>query len=185
MGRTSSKIKVVTGRDQELMKQLSRTGISTSEQAREYCKLSSTRLDKLEKSGYIKTSNHIVNGQSCRIIQLDKGGKEYCRQEIGTQNYCIAQTNHLAHDIKLTDIYYKLNEDVRETWRHENQIIKDYYNNNPDIERGSLETCIDATVEINGELVAIESIGDSYTGPIMELKLEISQTMGCSRMVSA
>lgn len=182
MARPSTKVKVITGRDQSLLKQLSKTGISTTYQAEKFCKLSNSRIEKLEKSGYIKTSSHIVRGESCKVIQLDKLGKDYCRQEFGTQSYCIAQTNHLEHDIKLTETYYSLDSNIQDTWKHENQIINEYYTNNPDIERGSLTTCIDATVEINGEVIAIESVGDSYSKATIEIKHEIALNLGCSRM---
>lgn len=180
-GRASTKVKIITGRDNDLIKQLSKTGISNLFQAKEYCGVSSNRLMKLEKSGYIKTSEHIVRGEVNLIIQLDRVGKEYCRQELGVTNFCSAQTNHLEHDIKLTEVYYRLDREIQDTWRHERELIEEYYENNPDdVEK--ITTCIDATVEINGETIAIESMGDSYTSKTMELKEEIARSLGCVRM---
>lgn len=176
-----SKIKVITGRDRDLIQQLSKTGLCTSSQAREHAGISSDRLNKLEKSGYVKTSNHIVRGENNRIVQLDKAGIEYCKQELGVTRLCVAQTNHLAHDIKLTEVYYKLEPESQDTWRHEADLIKEYYEKFPEQE-GKLTTCIDATVEIGGEIIAIESVGDSYTNNTIELKQEIANSLGCSRM---
>ena len=79
-GRKAETIKVITGRDNNLLKQLSKTGLCNSKQAKEHCGLSIDRIKKLEKSGYIKTSEHIVRGENNLIIQLDKVGKKYCRQ---------------------------------------------------------------------------------------------------------
>lgn len=180
-GRKSSTIKVVTGRDRDLINQLSKTGLCNSVQAKEYCGISIDRLKKLEKSGYIKTSQHIVRGENNLIIQLDKAGKVYCRQEFGSTNLCAAQTNHLAHDIKLTEVYYNLDSEIQDTWKHERELIKEYYEKYPE-QYGSLNTCIDATIEINGEVIAIESVGDSYTGQVIEMKQEIAESLGCSRM---
>lgn len=180
-GRQASTIKVITGRDRDLLQQLSKTGICTSGQAKEYAGVSANRLNKLEKSGYIKTSNHIVRGENNRIIQLDKNGVNFCHQELGTTHLCVAQTNHLAHDIKLTEIYYKLEPEVQDTWRAESELIEQYYEKYPEYE-GKLTTCIDATVEINGEIIAIESVGESYSNATIELKYEIAQDLGCSRM---
>lgn len=182
MARSSSKIKVITGRDSSLMKQLSKTGISTSKQSKEHCGISMDRLSKLEKSGYVKTSERVIRGESCLVIQLDKLGKEYCRQEHGTTSFASSQTNHLEHDVKLTEVYFNLSESVQDTWRHERDLISDYYSINPQVEPGSLSTCIDATIVINGELVAIESMGDSYTNAVIEIKQEIATSLGCSRM---
>lgn len=180
-GRKASTIKVVTGRDRDLMQQLSKTGLCNSKQAKDHCGLSMERLKKLEKSGYIKTSEHIVRGENNLIVQLDKGGKEYCRQEFGISSFCVAQKNHLEHDIKLTEVYYRLDSDVQDTWRHERELIDRYYEMYPERE-GDLKTCIDAAIEVNGELIAIESVGTSYTGAVIELKQEIATSLGCSRM---
>lgn len=180
-GRKSTKIKVVTGRDKELLKQLSKTGLCNLKQALEHCGLNKERLNKLEKSGYIKMSSHIVRGENNIIIQLDKAGKGYCREEFGTKSFCSAQKNHLQHDLKLTEIYYKLDESIRHTWTHEGELIKEYYERFPNQE-GKLISCIDARIEINGELIAIESIGTSYTEEIMNIKEVVAQSLGCERM---
>ncbi|NFF82835.1 hypothetical protein FC764_16790 [Clostridium botulinum] len=179
MGRHSSKIKVITGRDSDLMRQLSKTGLCTNGQAKEYCGISADRLTKLENSGYIKTSSHFVRGENNSIIQLDKMGANYCREEFGTTSLCSAQTNHLEHDIKLTEVYYKLEPEVQETWRHERDLIQEYHEKYPEKE---LTTCIDATIEINGEIIAIESVGDSYNNSTIEIKEQIAESLNCSRM---
>lgn len=181
MARRSQKIKVITGRDNNLLKQLSKTGLCNSVQASEYAGVSHERLGKLEKSGYIKLSEHVVRGESCLIVRLDKGGKEYCRQEFGTRIFATAQSNHLEHDVKLTEVYYKLDSTIQDTWKHENELIRDYKETYPEQE---LKTFIDATVEVNGEIIALESLGDSYTKQVIEIKEEIAQNIGCSRMES-
>lgn len=182
-GRKSTRVKVLTHRDKKLLTQLSKTGISNRQQAKQYCSLNPDRIAKLEKSGYIKTSNHVVRGQNTQIIQLDKLGKEHLRQEESTFSFCQAQTNHLHHDLKLTEVYYNLDKEIQDTWRHERDLIKDIYDKLPEKEE-TLKTCVDATVVINGEVVAIEAVGESYTGNIMQMKEEISQMLGCSRMES-
>lgn len=181
-GRKSEKIKVLTHRDIKLLKQLSRTGISNRQQTKEYCNINDNRIKQLEKSGYIKISEHIVRGSNLQIIQLNKAGKEYCRQEEGTYMFCKAQTNHLEHDLKLTEIYYNLKSEIQDTWRHEGELIKEIYEKFLDQE-GKLQTCVDATVEVAGEIIAIESIGSSYTGADIELKETIAvKYLGCNKM---
>ncbi|NFA44469.1 hypothetical protein EXM65_18385 [Clostridium botulinum] len=181
-GRQSSTIKVITGRDRDLLKQLSKTGVCTGGQAKEHAGVSHERLQKLEKSGYIKTSTHTVNGENNRIIQIDKNGADYCRQEFGTEKLCTAQTNHLEHDIKLTEFYYNLEPEIQDTWRHEGDLINDYYEKYPEAEK--LQTCIDATIQVNDETIAIESVGNSYSGNTMDIKQDIAESLGCSRMES-
>ena len=180
-GRKAETIKVITGRDNNLLKQLSKTGLCNSKQAKEHCGLSIDRIKKLEKSGYIKTSEHIVRGENNLIIQLDKVGKKYCRQEFGTSSFGSTQKNHLEHDIKLTEVYYRLEPEVQNTWVHERDLIDIYYELSPERQE-ELKTCIDAPIEVNGEIIAIESLGYSYTKETIELKQEISTSLGCSRM---
>ena len=180
-GRKAETIKVITGRDNNLLKQLSKTGLCNSKQAKEHCGLSIDRIKKLEKSGYIKTSEHIVRGENNLIIQLDKVGKKYCRQEFGTSSFGSTQKNHLEHDIKLTEVYYRLEPEVQNTWVHERDLIDIYYELSPERQE-ELKTCIDAPIEVNGEIIAIESLGDSYTKETIEFKQEISMSLGCSRM---
>ena len=62
-----------------------------------------------------------------------------------------------------------VDKEIQETWRHERELILDYYEKFPEKEK-TLETCIDATIEINGEIIAIESVGHSYSGEIIEIK---------------
>lgn len=176
-----NKVKVITNRDKALIKQLTRTGICTAPQAEEYAGVSDKRIKQLEKSGYIKTSAHAVMGKNHLIIQIGKAGTEYARQELGIRNLCITQTNHLEHDVKLTEFYYQLEHEIQDTWRHEADLIRDYHEMYPDKE---LKTCVDATIQVNDKIIAVESIGSSYTGALMELKQEIAQDLGCARLES-
>lgn len=181
-GRKSSIVKALTGRDLKLLIQLSKTGISGHDQAKIYCNLSIERLEKLEKSGYIKTSNHAVEGVNTKIIQLDKAGKQYCKENFNIRSFCQAQTNHLTHDLRLTEIYYSLDLEVQSTWQHEVDLMSEIYEKHPEM-KGNLENCVDARVQVNGEYIAIESIGASYTTKDLQVKNDIASTLlGCSKM---
>ena len=181
-GRKSSKIKVITHRDEKLFKQLARTGLTDRASAKGFCNLNPERLEKLQNSGYIKLSNHGVNGRNTTIIQLDTKGKAYCRDVLNFDSFAAAQTNHLVHDLKLSIAYYSLPSEIQETWQHERDIIKEIYKNHPDM-KGNLTTCIDARVTVDGVNIAIEVIGYSYTQSIIELKQEIATKYAdCERM---
>lgn len=183
-GRKSQKVKILTDRDIDLLKQLARTGITNGQQAKEFCKLSAERIGKLEKSGYVVTSYHAVRGANNLILQLNKLGKEYCRQEFGIRIFGSAQTNHLEHDLKLTEIYYNLIPEIQDTWRCEVELIKEIYDKFPKM-KGCLNICIDATIEIDGIKIAIESIGKSYRKKDLIDKENIAKTyLGCSKMES-
>lgn len=179
-GRPSKYIKKITHREEKLFKQLSRTGLTDRTQAKIFCNLNPQRLKKLENSGYIKLSNHGVNGKNTQIITLGSKGKTYCRENFAIGSFAAAQKNHLTHDLRLSITYYSLPQEVQETWKHERAIIQEIYNNHPEVE-GTLKTCIDAKVIVCGEGIAIEVIGDSYGRAEIELKKEIAhELVGCT-----
>ena len=179
--RNSKYIKKITSKDTKLLKQLSRTGISTNNQINRYTSLSQARLTKLENSNFIKSKNVSIEGVSRKIYSLDAQGKEYCKTNLGVERFAVAQSNHYTHDIKLTEMYYTLPEEVQETWKAENQLVKDIKNKFPDVK---LKTCLDATVEWEGETIGIEAIGDTYTVADVELKESIAKDyLGCNSVL--
>ena len=123
-----------------------------------------------------------MRGQNTKIIQIDKLGKEYNRQNEGILMGCKAQTNHLEHDLKLTETYFNLDENIQDTWRHEGLLIQDIYSNNPEMQ-GNLKQCVDATIVVNSEVIAVESVGSSYRNIDIEMKQDVAiNLLGCSRM---
>jgi len=182
---TEDKVKVITGKDAKLFKSLTRIGLINHVQAKEYLNLSLERLYKLENSGYIETSKHGVRGQNNLIVKLKPKGKDYCRQEFGIRSYCVAQTNHLYHDLKLSEIFFNIPEKLQDTWKHEGELIKEIYEKFPE-QRGNLKNCIDARIENDGELIGIESIGNTYSKADIELKENIAKEfLNCERMERA
>lgn len=182
---TEDKVKVITGKDARLFKSLTRIGLINHAQAKTYLNLSLERLYKLEKSGYIETSKHGVRGQNNLIVKLTYKGKDYCRQEFGIRSYCIAQTNHLYHDLKLSEIFFNMTEKLQDTWKHEGELIKEIYEKFPE-QIGNLKNCVDARIENKGEFIAIESIGGTYSKADIELKENIAKEfLSCERMERA
>lgn len=172
-GRESKYVKKITGREEKLFKQLSKTGLTDRSQAKIFCNLNPARLEKLENSKYITRSNHCVDGQNTEIIRLGTKGKVYCQNDLNIKSFAYAQSNHLTHDLKLSLSYYSLSPEIQETWEHERDIIKDIYERHPDME-GKLKTCIDARVTVNGVTTAIEVIGSSYGKYEINMKQEIA-----------
>lgn len=183
-GRKSEHIKTLTGRDTTLLRQLDRTGLAAHDQAQYYCGISSNRLNKLEKSGYVKTMNMTVDGTNTRLIKLGEEGRKFCKENYGTKYFYHAQSNHTTHDLKLTETYYNLPKEVQETWKNEAELTKQIYDSNPGMkEEGSLKTCVDAAVSIDGKIIAIEVVGSSYTQADIELKEEIAiNLLNCERV---
>lgn len=182
-GKSSKFIKVLTSKDISLIKQLSRTGLSSREQIKSHLGLNDDRINKLANSKYISISKEVVNGKTRDIIKLEIKGKKYSKENLGTQFFPKVQNNHLYHDLKLTDMYFSYDVDVRETWIPENQIVAQLKFDFPEL---TLETCVDAMIVQNGSLVAVESVGKSYDDEIMEMKHDIAfNYLNCDRMDTA
>lgn len=171
MARRSKYIKKLTSKDIAFIKQLARTGMASREQISVNLKLSTDRLKKLENSLYISSKNVVVNGQQRVIYMLDNKGKKHCKNELAISYFAKAQTNHVKHDLKLTEMYYNMPDNVKETWKSENQIVYEHKRDNNDI---TINTCVDATVELDGNTIAIEAIGSSYTKETIEEKKSIA-----------
>lgn len=166
-GRKSTKIKTMTNRDISLVKQLSNTGLCTIEQAKTHCDLNRDRLIKLEKSGYIKIEKtNPVGGEIIEIVRIDKKGKLYCENNVGTKYFYKSSLNQVTHDLKLTEAYYQvMKEYPGATWKNETQV---HYENKDILPDGD---CVDAVVEVNGESFAVEVIGHKYTQQTIDSKV--------------
>lgn len=177
-------IKKITSREEKLFSQLAKTGISESSVVQEHCGLSEVRLRKLERSKYIKLSKDTLNGEAVTVIQLDKKGKDYIKDNfLHDGQLAVAQKNHLEHDIKLTELYYNLPEELQRSWINERQLVDEIYKNNRHLKRGDLPTCIDGAIVKNGVRVGIEIVGKTYTEAQLVEKQEIaSQYLGISKV---
>jgi hypothetical protein len=167
-GRKSTKVKVMTHRDDKLLKQLSNTGLCTTEQAKTHCALNRDRLCKLEKSGYIKLEKtNPMGGELIEVARLEPKGKKYCENTLGTQYFYKSSLNQATHDLKLTEAYYQVMKDSPgAVWKNETQIAhecKDQLINGQD--------CVDAVVEVGGESFAVEVVGHKYTQETIDNKV--------------
>lgn len=166
-GRKATKVKVMTYRDTSLLKQLSNTGLCTTEQAKTHCGLNRDRLVKLEKSGYIKLEKtNPVGGKMIEVARLDNKGKAYCENSLGTQYFYKSNLNQVTHDLKLTEAYYQvMKEHPRALWKNETQVAIE---NKEILPNGD---CVDAVVEANGGSFAVEVIGHKYTQQTIDNKV--------------
>lgn len=168
MPRESSRIKVITGRDKKLMKQLSNTGTSTIEQAKAHCGINRKRLLKLEKSGYVNLEKTApVGGKYIEVVRLGENGRSYCKNNLGTQYFYKSNLNQLTHDLKLTEAYYQvINDHPNANWKNETQV---YYENKGLFPNGD---CVDAVVEVDKGSFAVEVVGHKYTKETIDNKIK-------------
>ncbi len=166
-GRKSTFVKVMTHRDDSLLKQLSNTGLCSIEQAKTHCDLNRDRLVKLEKSGYIKLEKtNPIGGQLIEVVRLNTKGRSYCENNIGSQYFYKSNINQVTHDMKLTEAYYQvMKEHPGAVWKNETQVAienKDLLINGD---------CVDAVVEVDGGSFAVEVIGHKYTQQTIDNKV--------------
>jgi hypothetical protein len=113
MRKRNKQIVEITYKDVKLFKQLARTGITDRNQAEEFLKMTSKRLNKLESSKYIRRNITFVAGGNIQIIRLDKKGSRFCREKLGL-SVARTQSNYFRHDLLLTYAYNHLSEEIQD-----------------------------------------------------------------------
>lgn len=200
MARESRYVKELFSRDHSALQALARVGVASTDQLYRYCGVNDKRAIKLKNSGYIRIEKLTVQGQLQKIVHLTPEGQKYCSNKYMIHQFPGWQTNHLVHDLKLSEAYFKFVPELRPKWENENQILSA----NSQIKRGS---CIDAMItitlkdylkmaEMNESMqlldpatlemasdteisVGIESIGGSYTSAEIEAKIDTAVNLGC------
>jgi hypothetical protein len=172
-GRKSKFIKHVKANEQGALKSLWRTGVATIEQLQKYYGLNGERLKRFENSGFVSIQQD--------IIRMDEKGIKYCKDELNLEYRYYTTSNHLAHDLKLTEAYCRLAPEIQESWKTEMQL---YYEakQNSNFEgfkrqmesmdpNGRFKAVPDAAIlsPQTGEYVAFECITANYN------KTDISQ----------
>lgn len=176
-------VKVITSRDKELMEGIARTGLTTKYNARETIGLGEDRLRKLEKEGYIQSKNVVINNGKdvATVYYLNDKGKSYVKENSDIDHFYRSNERQIEHDMKLSEIYYSLDREIRATWKNENDLIKEYKELHPG---EKLNTMVDATVEMNGVSVAVEVLTDNYGKQEIIEKMEIAEAIGCKEVIS-
>ena len=183
MAKQNGYIRQITDRDKKLLVQLAKTGMTSVEQSERYADIKLKRLKKLERSKYIKLTTLTNSGKEITIIQLDKKGKTYLKNDLlYNEKLAVASPEHIKHDLQLTEVYYKLSPNYQESFRCEGELVRKIYQERPEL-INKLPTCIDAAIQVNGETVGIEVIGKTYTQSDINLKLEIARNyLNCNNI---
>lgn len=207
---TKNGIQRMMPRDNKILQQLACSGIADRQQLHEYTGIYNDRLQLMINSDLIKIQQKIVSGQMRDIVSLTENGKEYCRQEYGTEKFPKWSTGHLSHDLKMTDLYYQMVERVSSmgNWRHEDLVREDIRA----LTNVKQLTCVDATIEMSrfefeqliyeentdcsiidlsainscsGETirVALEAVGNSYSDEMLGLKQDVAIAANCQAII--
>ena len=160
----------ITQRDQALFRQLARTGVAARQHILEGAQLTAHRLDTLTHHGYLERRNHVVRGCNVRVYSLTLRGQRKLKQT-GFGLIYRRNSRQIPHDLKLTSIYYKLPPNVRESWRHEGDLIRELRAQGIR-DRGY---CVDAAVLIDGQSYGVEALSHHYKPHEIEAKQQFIQ----------
>ncbi|CAK7050800.1 hypothetical protein [Tissierella sp.] len=97
----------ITSKDVRVLQHLAKTSIITNDISESYG-LGKKRLSRLEKEGYIKRFNIIVNQKEFTFYKLDKQGIKYIKDNISTVG-SLYKGASLKHDLELSKQFSKLN----------------------------------------------------------------------------
>lgn len=169
-------IRQITERDKKLFMQLAKTGMASDEQAEKFVNIKINRLKQLKKSRYVKLTTMLINGKVTTLVQLEDKGKKYLKHNmLYEQHLAVANRSHIIHDLQLTNTYYNLKPEYQKTFKCEKELIRQIHINNPSL-KNPLPTCIDATIQVNGEVIGIEVIGKTYKQETINQKIIIAKS---------
>lgn len=115
-------------RDKDGMTALSRTGICRTETLKEQCNLSDGRINNWVRDGYAEKIHYKDTDKETKVVTmkeavvLTKGGKRLIEKQWNVHNHYKAQTQSPYHDLELSDKYFSLTEEERNSWQTETEI---------------------------------------------------------------
>jgi len=174
-------IKCITSKDFELMKGIAKTGVTSNFDSKNVIGLTEKRLKKLEMDSYIISKGVLVNGKELiKVYYLGDKGKAHVKLNSNIKKFYRSNERQIQHDLKLSSIYYNLDQEQRNTWQNENALIDKYKLDNPN---KKLKTMIDATFYSNGITVAVEVTTRNYSKEQIQDKYNIADEIGCKEMI--
>jgi predicted transcriptional regulator len=109
-------------RDKNAFTALSRTGIVSAENLKLHCNLADSRIKNYVRDGYAEKILFKEGKEVKEAYTLTSKGRELVERQWNARNHYHAQTKSPHHDLQLSDKYFSLSEQVRNTWRTESQV---------------------------------------------------------------
>lgn len=154
--------------DLAFLRQLGNTGVAHDRHATDGAGLRPHRIQRLVETGYLQVRRHCLwEHGNVRYYVLGPAGRRVLRREHFGPLYH-GHPAQLLHDLKLTDVFYRLPPEARRTWVHEGQ-IREALRARGHYIRGR---CVDAAIIVQGRAVAIEALTPSYKASQIAAKHE-------------
>lgn len=180
-------------RDRDGMVALTRVGIVRIEDLKKHCNLVDSRIKNWIRDGYAEKIIYEDQNELREALLITDKGKELVRKQWGITRHYNAQTQSPYHDLALSDKYFSLSEQVRETWITESQIrdqfvqiLEDLHSQGKheqadtyyDMMKKGFISMPDGAYEEEGRIVMYEIITDSYSRQTMLAKEMTAEIMG-------
>jgi hypothetical protein len=113
-------------RDKKAFEAMSRTGIVRMEHLKQYCNVVDSRMKNYIRDGLVEKVLYKENNQIKEALTLTRAGRELAERQWGIRDHYHAQIKSPYHDLQLSDHYFSLSEQVRDTWRTESQVRSEF-----------------------------------------------------------
>lgn len=109
-------------RDKLAFTALWKTGIVRAEALKEHCNVADGRIKNYVRDGYAEKILYKDRKEFKEAYTLTRKGREHAERQWQLRDHYHAQTKSPYHDLALSDKYFSLPEQVRDTWRTESQV---------------------------------------------------------------
>jgi hypothetical protein len=118
---------------------LSKTGIVRLEALKEHCKVTDGRIKNYVREGYAEKILYKDGKEIKEAYALTKKGRELAEKQWALRDHYHAQTKSPYHGLTLSDKYFSLSEQIRDTWRTETKVREQFLVKLREVEREDKE----------------------------------------------
>ncbi|MFN7251529.1 MAG: hypothetical protein ACK4M9_12145 [Anaerobacillus sp.] len=122
MARKKEYISQFFMRDKLAFTAMSKAGIVSAENLKHHCNLAESRIKNYVRDGYAEKILFKDGKEFKEAYTLTSKGRELAERQWNLREHYHAQTRSPYHDLALSDKYFSLSEQVRETWKTETQV---------------------------------------------------------------
>lgn len=166
----------------ELLLALGRTGAITSENAEYKLGVNRQRVNFLIEAEMISKSKvYYPKKGLITYYCLEKKGRQYLQSKCGYGFLYRFSHKQIKHDLKLSSYYLNLDDEIRQTWITESEILNVLLPNST--AQNSKVGAIDAIIKREGQLYGIEAVTKNYTIKDIQEKEKIAQRLNCCSLI--
>ena len=171
--RVWKKRKVMTKFLNHLIEDLGKVGIITEENIKKHYYFGILK-DGETKKYLTSVSIKINDKERIPCYTLNKKGRAFFKKNIDNLHIYVSTKQQYLHDKRLSDYYFQLSRTEQMSWMPESS-LKDRFLDE--------KYSVDAAYYSEGNLIAVESIGKSYTEQTIEKKIKYAKEIGATKLI--